>query len=95
MIHTVGPVWRGGTSGEPEKLASCYRRCLELAREHAMKSVAFPAISTGIYGYPVEEAAEIAVKTCVEGVDASGVEVVEFVCFNESTAGEYERLLRG
>jgi O-acetyl-ADP-ribose deacetylase len=93
VFHTVGPVWRGGQNREAEKLASCYRRCLKLAKEHNVRSIAFPAISTGVYGYPVEEAAEIAVKTCVEGVEDSGVEVVEFVCFNEATAAKYARLL--
>jgi O-acetyl-ADP-ribose deacetylase (regulator of RNase III) len=94
VFHTVGPVWNGGKNGEAAKLANCYRRCFELAKEHRIKSIAFPAISTGIYGYPVNEAAEIAVKTCAEAVDASGVELVEFVCFSEATTVEYERLLR-
>ena len=60
MIHTVGPVWHGGTHGEPELLAGCYRRSFELAHAHGLKSIAFPAISAGIYGYPMEQACEIA-----------------------------------
>ncbi len=94
VFHAVGPVWNGGGRGEPEKLASCYRRALELAREHGAKSVAFPAISTGIYGYPKEPAAEIAVRTCREMADGCGVELVEFVCFDQKTAEIYERVLQ-
>jgi O-acetyl-ADP-ribose deacetylase (regulator of RNase III) len=86
-------VWNGGTRGEPEKLAGCYRRAMELAREHAAKSIAFPAISTGIYGYPRRPAAEIAVRICREMADACGVERVEFCCFDEETAEIYEQLL--
>lgn len=93
VFHAVGPVWNGGTRGEPERLAGCYRRALELAREHAAKSIAFPAISTGIYGYPRRPAAEIAVRVCREMADACGVERVEFCCFDEGTAEIYEQLL--
>jgi O-acetyl-ADP-ribose deacetylase (regulator of RNase III) len=95
VFHAVGPVWNGGGRGEPEKLASCYRRCLELAREHGVKSIAFPAISTGIYGYPKEPAASIAVSMCRELADGCGVEQVEFVCFDEGSAAIYERVLAG
>jgi O-acetyl-ADP-ribose deacetylase len=93
VFHAVGPVWNGGTRGEPEKLASCYRRCMELAKEHGAKSIAFPAISTGIYGYPKEPAAKIAVSTCRALADEAGVERVEFVCFDDATARLYETQL--
>jgi O-acetyl-ADP-ribose deacetylase (regulator of RNase III) len=93
IFHAVGPVWNGGEREEPEKLASCYRRCLELAREKGVKTMAFPAISTGIYGYPKEPAAEIAVRVCRELADECGVERVEFCCFDEATAAIYERVL--
>ncbi len=91
VIHTVGPVWRGGTSGEAELLASCYRRSLEVADELGARSVAFPAISTGIYGYPAEEAATIAVDT-VRSTPTS-VALVKLVAFDERTYALYEGLL--
>ena len=93
IFHAVGPVWNGGHRGEAEMLAGCYRRCLELAREHGVMTIAFPAISTGIYHYPKGPAAEIAVSTCRELADVCGVERVEFVCFDEATAMTYEREL--
>lgn len=93
IFHAVGPVWNGGDRGEPEKLASCYRRCLELAREHDVTTIAFPAISTGIYHYPKGPAAHIAVSACRELAEACGVETVDFVCFDEATAMTYEREL--
>ena len=93
IFHAVGPIWNGGDRNEPEKLASCYRRCLELAREHGAKSIAFPAISTGIYHFPKAPAAQIAIRVCRELADANGVESVEFVCFDEATATIFEREL--
>jgi O-acetyl-ADP-ribose deacetylase (regulator of RNase III) len=93
VFHAVGPVWDGGGSGEPELLAGCYRRCFELAREHEVRTIAFPAISTGIYHFPKGPAAQIAVRECREHADGAGVELVEFVCFDEATAMVYERVL--
>ena len=92
IIHTVGPVWRGGHEGEPELLASCYANSLERAVEAGAGTMAFPAISTGIFGYPVRAAAEIAVAT-VCGAD-TGVDHVRFVCFDEVTWQTYDDLLR-
>lgn len=87
VIHTVGPVWRGGGNGEPELLASCYRRSLEVADEIGAKSVAFPAISTGIYGFPAAEAARIAVATLRS--TPTGVERITLVAFGRES---YDRL---
>ncbi len=95
VFHAVGPVWRGGGHNEDALLASCYRRCLELAREHNTKTIAFPAISTGVYGFPSLRAAEIALRTVREHAEASGVERVEFVCFGAETLAIYEALLSG
>ena len=91
IIHTVGPVWRGGSEGEPETLAACYRNSLAVADEVGARSVAFPAISTGVYGYPPEEAAVVAVTTV--GAADTGVQVVRFIAFDETTLGHYRRLL--
>ncbi len=93
VFHAVGPVWSGGKHGEEEKLASCYRRCLDLAREHEVRSIAFPAISTGIYHFPRERAAEIAVRTVREAGPASGVQRVIFCCFDAATEAIYCGLL--
>lgn len=92
VIHTVGPVWRGGRSGEPDLLASCYRRSLEVAVEVGARSVAFPAISTGVYGYPVVPAAEIAVRTIREF--AGEVDLVRIVAFNDEVFASYAALLQ-
>ena len=91
VIHTVGPVWHGGTQGEPELLASCYRNSLMLTQSHRLSSLAFPAISTGIYGYPKEPAAEIAVREVK--AHAGALERVIFCCFDKATADLYRRLV--
>ena len=90
IIHTVGPVWSGGGRGEPDVLASCYRRSLEVADELGARSVAFPAISTGVYGYPADQAAEIAVRTVAHADTA--VELVRLVAFDGITHELYLRL---
>jgi O-acetyl-ADP-ribose deacetylase len=94
VFHAVGPVWRGGEYGEDHLLAACYRRSLELAHEHLVKSIAFPAISTGIYGFPSDRAAPIAVETVKRHADSCDVEIVKFVCFDRHTYSIYESLLR-
>ena len=91
VIHTVGPVWHGGGSGEPELLASCYRRSLEVADELGAASVAFPAISTGAYGYPAGDAARIAVETLRS--TPTSVELVRLVAFDARTLRRYDELL--
>jgi O-acetyl-ADP-ribose deacetylase len=94
VIHAVGPVWRGGVHGEPELLAACYRRALELAAEYGVTSIAFPAISTGIYGYPKQEAAEVAVATVRDTLlRTPGIMRVIFCCFDQETADIYRRLI--
>jgi len=91
VIHTVGPVWRGGGHGEPEQLASCYRASLARADEVFAISVAFPAISTGIYGYPPSLAAVVAVETLRS--TATNVQLIKLTCFNERTRQGYESAL--
>ena len=94
IIHTVGPVWRGGASGEAELLASCYRRSLEVAAEKNVNSIAFPSISTGIYGYPVNLAAKVAIRTMKATLPAfpTILEVI-FCCFSANDLAEYENVL--
>ena len=92
VIHTVGPRWRGGNSGEPAVLASCYRNCLALAERAHLTSLAFPAISTGVFGYPLTEATTIAVTTVAAHASVH-VKLVRFVCFDESTLAIYRRQL--
>jgi O-acetyl-ADP-ribose deacetylase len=90
VIHTVGPVWRGGGHGEPGLLASCYRRCIGIAAAQGVTSIAFPGISTGIYGYPVELAAETAIATVVSAVRDTAIETVVFCCFSDADLAIYE-----
>ena len=95
VIHAVGPVWRGGSSGEPELLAGCYRRAIELAGEHRLRTIAFAAISCGVYGYPPDDAAAVAVRTVVQALaGAPSVECVDFVCFEPRVQAAFERALQ-
>jgi len=92
VIHTVGPIYRGGEHGEAEKLASCHRKSIRLADEHALKSLSFPAISTGAFGYPAAEAAAIAISSTVDALaSAKTVNRVRFVLFDISTLRTYTR----
>jgi len=96
VIHTVGPVWGGGTRGEPALLRRCYERSLLLAGEHGVRSIAFPSISTGAYRFPIDRAARIAIDTVREQValpSASGLKLVRFVCFSADDLAVYEQLL--
>ncbi len=96
IVHTVGPVWRGGTGQEPELLASCYRRSIEVAAAHGALTLAFPSISTGIYGYPVELAANVAVSTVRSSLqEFSAIREVIFCCFSAGDLAVYEGLLSG
>jgi O-acetyl-ADP-ribose deacetylase (regulator of RNase III) len=92
VIHTVGPHWNGGSKKEAENLASCYRESLKLAVEHACRTIAFPCISTGIYRYPKEEAARIAVETVRTFPEAEHIDKVVFVCFDEESYTMYNEL---
>jgi O-acetyl-ADP-ribose deacetylase (regulator of RNase III) len=94
VIHTVGPVWSGGRAGEDELLANCYRNSMALAEQHKLKSIAFPAISTGVYGFPLERAARIAVREVRQFLEsASHLEKMVFVCFASEARETYERLI--
>ena len=93
IIHTVGPVWRGGMSGEPELLASCYRRSIQVASANGVRTIAFPSIGTGIYGYPVELAASVAITTVREALKGCEIQALTFCCFSASDLRVYESAL--
>jgi len=90
VIHTVGPIWQDGVHNEAELLASCYRECLSIANQHHIKSIAFPAISCGVYGYPIAQACDIAVKEVISASQTGSVQHIIFACFND----EVEHALR-
>ncbi len=92
VIHTVGPVWYGGGNGEPELLASCYRNSLKVAIENDIRTIAFPSISTGVYGYPVDKAAKTAVAAVIKFLDENPgkIDLVEWVLFDDRTFEVYQ-----
>ena len=95
VIHTVGPVWHSGASGEEDLLASCYQRCFKLARDYNLRTIAFPAISTGVYGFPKKKAARIAVRETQKALSVNEeLASVLFVCFNTETRRAYEEVLQ-
>lgn len=95
VIHTVGPIWRGGGNNEAQLLASCYRRCMETARDNAIESISFPAISTGVYGFPIEQATSIAISEVARFLNETpGIKKVVFVCFSEADKTVYQNTLR-
>jgi O-acetyl-ADP-ribose deacetylase (regulator of RNase III) len=93
IIHTVGPVWNGGKKKEEERLASCYRRSLEIAVAHHLSTIAFPCISTGIYGFPAELAAEVAVSTCEQMITKHPTLNITFCCFSQKDLNFYQNIL--
>jgi O-acetyl-ADP-ribose deacetylase (regulator of RNase III) len=96
VFHAVGPIFRGGAHGEPELLKNAYLSCLKLASENAIKSIAFPSISTGVYGYPIEDAAKIALATVIDYLKThQKINLVRFVLFGSDAYGKYEKVLKG
>ena len=94
VIHTVGPIWQGGNNGEPEKLANCYRNSMQIAADNGFETIAFPAISTGVYGYPKEEAAQIAINQVIECLNKMpGIKKVTFVLFGRKNFDIYTDIL--
>jgi O-acetyl-ADP-ribose deacetylase (regulator of RNase III) len=95
VIHAVGPIWHGGHSGEPEQLASAYRASLDLAVAHRLRTIAFPSISTGIYGYPVSHAAAVALRTVIDTLRSAPLDEVRFVLFSTADFETYAAALEG
>lgn len=93
IIHTVGPIWQGGGQGEPELLANCYKSSIRLADELRLKSIAFPAISTGVYGYPMRDAAIVATETLIRISGDTSLELINLVCFDDAAAAHYHAVL--
>lgn len=94
VIHTVGPVWHGGSQGEEALLASAYRSCLELAEQHGIRTIAFPAISTGVYGYPLDAATRVALRTLLAWLDEHDLpEHVTCMCYTQAALGAYQTIL--
>ncbi len=95
VIHTAGPIWRGGNNNETELLTSCYRNCLELALENNIQSISFPAISTGVYGFPIEKATALAVEEIIDILKKTpAIDKVVFVCFSKNDLSVYHDILK-
>lgn len=94
VIHTVGPVWRGGGHDEAHLLTRCYQRCMDLVEDNKLRSIAFPAISCGVYGYPIDQAASIAVSVLLERSASANIEAIYCVCFNQKIFNAYQSALK-